>query len=181
MKSFSGHFPIFLTGFMGSGKSTIGRSMSQLTQIPLLELDDCIERLSKSSITEIFNESGEEGFRQIETEALHNLDLKSKLIVSTGGGTPVFNDNMEWMIKRGCVVHLQCRPGVLFHRLAPEKLQRPLLSSLSDTELMVFIIDVLKNRLPFYSKAHLEVNAEKTPDEVAKEIINKLKIPLTNF
>lgn len=180
MMTVAGGFPIFLTGFMGSGKSTIGQTLSRLTQIPFIELDDRIEQLSGTTIHEIFNDSGEEGFRQIESHALRSLDLKNKLIISTGGGAPIFNDNMDWMIARGSVIHLQCRPGVLFHRLAPEKSKRPLLTRLSDTELMVFIIDLLKNRLPFYSKAQLQVNAEKTPDEVAQEIIKKLNISLTN-
>lgn len=171
---------IFLTGFMCSGKSTIGRLLSAKTGLPFLELDHRIEQECRSSITDIFHEAGEDVFREIEAGVLRGLNTDETHIVSTGGGTPVFYDNMEWMKSKGVVIHLQCRPGVIFHRLAPEKSARPLVSGMNDTDLMGFIIDTLKSRLSYYNQAHIQVNAEKTPEEVVEEILKKLKPALTS-
>lgn len=171
---------IFLTGFMGSGKSTIGRLLAAKTGLPFIELDHRIEQESRSSISEIFRNSGEDGFRKIETAVLRALNPDEHSIISTGGGTPVFHNNMDWMKSHGTVIHLQCRPGVLFHRLAPEKSTRPLLSQINDIDLMGFIMDTLKSRLPIYSQAHIQVNAEKMTEEIVDEIIKKLNNPLTN-
>jgi shikimate kinase len=166
---------------MGSGKSTVGRHLASKIGSHLIELDHRIEQETRTCIGDIFSNSGEEGFRKIETSVLRGLTDIQNTIISTGGGTPIFHDNMDWMKTNGTVIHLQCRPGVLFHRLAPEKSKRPLLVSLTDIDLMGFIIDLLKQRLPYYSRAHIQINAENTPEDVVIDILRALKHPTTNF
>lgn len=180
MNPTTGSPPIFLIGFMGCGKSTVARLLAAKTGHPFIELDHRIEQESGSSISEIFQRSGEEKFRQIEADVLRGLNPAACMIIATGGGTPVHHDNLNWMKSQGIVIHLQCRPGVLFHRLAQEKSTRPLISKLNDIDLMGFIMETLKNRLPFYSQAQIQINAENSIVEVADELLRRLKTTPTS-
>ncbi|MCE2846900.1 MAG: AAA family ATPase [Sphingobacteriales bacterium] len=166
--------PIFLIGFMGSGKSTVGRSLGALTGTPFTDLDEEIAMLHPQGITGIFQESGEARFRELETIQLRSITTSAVGIVATGGGCPVHSNNLEWMNETGTTIYLKCRPGILFHRLAKEKNGRPLLKDLSDLELMETINSLLKSRHVVYEKASIHVDGHKTADEICKSILQQM-------
>jgi len=166
---------IFLTGYMGSGKTTTGEITAGLLGYAFVDLDKEIEKLEGCPVHEIFETKGEPIFRLIERRALMEAAASDNIVIATGGGCPAFENNMQWMNENGTTVYLRCHPGVLFHRLAPEKKGRPLLSRLSDLELMGYISAHLEERGPVYEKAIIKVNAEQTPDQVAKAIMEQLR------
>ncbi len=144
---------VFLIGFTGSGKSTTGKLVASKTGFSFVDLDMTIEEKTGKTITEIFNLSGQDAFRQLETENLHELKDQNKTIVSVGGGCPCIDGNMEWMINNGLVIFLKAHHGTLFHRLLPAKKNRPLIAGLTDVQLMEYILNQLPVREKFYEKA----------------------------
>lgn len=166
---------IFITGYMGSGKTTTGEIVAGLLGYAFIDLDKKIGQLQGCPIHEIFETRGESFFRQIEREALMETAAYGKIVVATGGGCPAFENNMQWMNENGTTVYLRCHPGVLFHRLAPAKKERPLLSKLSDIDLMGYISAHLEERGPVYETAMIKVNAEQDSVQVAKSIMEHLR------
>lgn len=145
--------PIFLIGYMGSGKTTLGSGVEARAHITFIDLDQYIEEKEKASISDIFKERGEEGFRQIERECLQELAVRKDVLVACGGGTPCFFDNMELMNNSGTTVWLDASIDVLQARLTVARSQRPLIAKLDDNELRIFITESLNKRNPYYSKA----------------------------
>lgn len=145
--------PIFLIGYMGCGKTTLGRALAKATGRPFYDLDFYIEQRFRSSVSRLFEERGEEGFRRLEKAMLREVGEFDDAIVSCGGGTPCFFDNMDYMLARGRVVWLQADPGRLCERLAVGRSRRPLLSALSDSELLGFIERGLETRRHHYERA----------------------------
>jgi shikimate kinase len=163
---------IFLTGFMGSGKSTAGKLVSSKTGYTYIDLDAAIEEKEKKSITEIFNDAGQDYFRQLETEMLHSLADQKKAIVSVGGGCPCVNENIEWMNSNGKTIYLKAHHGTLFHRLMPTKKNRPLIAQLSDVQLMEYILNQLPVRDKFYSRSHFTIEtATEQPSVLCHRIV----------
>ncbi len=154
---------IFLIGFMGCGKTYWGRLLAEKLSIPFLDLDDWITTNYGASIAHIFAEKGESGFRVLERDALRSLSELPKSIVATGGGTPCFFDNMDWMNSIGTTIYLKTAPALLVERLRHEKEFRPLIADLEDLDLQDFIIDKLAEREHFYlsAKVVLEQTAAK--------------------
>ena len=152
---------------MGSGKTYWGRRLSERYQIPVIDLDTYVEEHEGCSIEDIFLTKGEEKFRQLETEALKSLcKTHQDLIVSTGGGTPAFHQNMEYMLKQGIVIYLQAEAEWLAHRMQDEYQHRPLLlQSEPDTRLQI-IRDLLKKRIPFYEMAHYQFPVSDLNDTI---------------
>ncbi len=150
---------IFLTGYMGSGKTTIGKKLASLMNYNFVDLDDRIEQETGRSIPELF-QKGEHDFREIETMVLRSLSEAPNTVISTGGGTPCFNDNIAWMKSHGITIYIQMTAGSLFHRLSLSKKERPLLSGKSDVELMEYITDTLREREFFYQQSHYTVKGE---------------------
>ena len=140
---------------MGSGKSKTGEALAKIFKLSFVDIDQLIENKIGSSISAYFESKGEESFRKIETEVLHSTKSLNNIIVATGGGTPCFNDNLDWMNKHGITVYLEANAGLLFHRLALSKAGRPLIESLNDVELMEYISGSLAKRIPIYSKASI--------------------------
>ncbi len=138
---------------MGCGKSTLGRALSRLTGISLIDLDTYIERRFHRTVTELFAERGESGFREIETAMLEEVAAFEDVIVACGGGTPCFGRNMEVMNRSGLTVWLNTPRDVLLRRLIRGKHKRPLIAQKSDEELGAFIDAALEARKPFYSQA----------------------------
>ncbi len=162
---------VYLLGFMGSGKSTLGAKVARRIGYSFHDLDTIIEEKQGKSISRLFEEAEESGFRAIEKEALHDTFLLKNTIIACGGGTPCFFDNMEKMNHNGLTVYLRLSPGSLFHRLAPQKLQRPLIASMPDLPLMEYIIRESESREVFYSQAGLIMKGENLkPEELAMEI-----------
>ncbi len=148
---------IYIIGFMGSGKTTAGKELAAELGWNFLDLDILTEEKAGKSIPDIFSEHGEEYFRKIESEALKSLEYKTDTIVSTGGGAPCFEDNMDFMLKTGFTVYLKLTPDQLCKRLADSKGERPLIKNLGKDELLAFIENTLHSRKEWYNKADLVV------------------------
>ena len=144
---------IILIGYMGSGKTTVGRALAKDIGLPFYDLDWYIESRMRKKVSDIFAERGEEGFRQIERNMLHEVAEFEDVIISCGGGTPCFFDNMDYLNAQGQVVWLRCEPDVLHKHLMMGKGDRPLLKGKSPEELTAYICEQLAYREQFYSKA----------------------------
>ena len=144
---------IFLIGYMGCGKSTLGKALAQRCDIEFIDLDDYIETRAGKKIREIFVDEGEAAFRGIEREMLLEVSEKANVLVACGGGTPCFGDNMSLMNSRGITVLLQTSHERLFERLKRGRHKRPLIAALTDEQLDVFIEEQLEKRMPHYSKS----------------------------
>lgn len=155
---------IFLIGYMGSGKTTLGKAYARAMQLQFIDLDWYIEERFHKTVQELFEERKEDGFREIERNMLHEVAEFEDVIIACGGGTPCFFDNMEYMNGKGETVFLDASPEVLFRRLKIAKSKRPLLMDKSDEELMDVIQNALRIRIPFYSQAKYVFNAESLED-----------------
>lgn len=149
---------IILIGYMGAGKTTVGKALAKELGIPFYDLDWYIENRRRKTVSEIFAEQGEEGFRKIEHNMLHEVAEFEDVIISCGGGTPCFFDNIDYMNEQGQVVYLKASPEVLYKHLLMGKGERPLLKGKSEEELITFIREQLEKREPFYSKARYTVD-----------------------
>lgn len=145
---------IFLTGYMGAGKTTLGKAFSREHKLQFIDLDWYIEERFHRSISQLFAERGEAGFRELEQKMLHEVGEFENVLISTGGGTPCFFDNMAYMKRQGQTVFLNVSTDVLFRRLRIATHQRPILQGKTDEELRHFIQKALTERLPFYTQAH---------------------------
>ena len=150
---------IFLTGYMGAGKTTLGKAFARKMNVPFVDLDWYIEERFHKTVGELFTERGETGFRELERNMLHEVAEFENVVISTGGGAPCFFDNMEFMNRVGKTVFLDVHPDVLFRRLRIAKQQRPILQGKEDDELKAFIIRALEQRAPFYTQAQYIFNA----------------------
>ncbi len=155
---------ILLIGYMGAGKTTLGRALAAKLGITFIDLDNYIEQRFRKNISQIFAEKGEEGFRDIERRMLHEVAEFEDVIISTGGGTPCFFDNIEFMNSKGITVYLQVPVERLFIRLSIARKQRPLIKDKSDDELKAFIAEQLAKRELHYSKAQHTFEADKLED-----------------
>ncbi len=145
---------IFLLGFMGSGKSTIGKSFAKKQNVPFYDLDDYIVKVENRSIAEIFEQDGEEGFRQVEHNRLKELcELPEDCLISLGGGTPCFKDNMKYLKGQGKSVYLQTDTEILVGRLAQNNAKRPLVAGKSKEEIRHVVQHLLNQRESFYLQA----------------------------
>lgn len=161
---------IFLIGFMGAGKTHIGKLLSEKMNIPFFDLDEYIEGKASKSILEIFQNEGEEAFRILERKCLRDFGVIGNAVVAVGGGTPCFFDNVEWMNDQGVTIYLKASPELLAKRLASGKLHRPLIAGLSTDALIDFITTKLKERSDFYEKASVVVDQEEVEFNVVEEI-----------
>ena len=154
---------------MGAGKTTVGKSLSKNLGIPFYDLDWYIESRMRKTVSQIFAEKGEEGFRQIEYNMLHEVAEFEDVIISCGGGTPCFFDNMDYLNQQGDVVYLKATPETLYKHLLMAKVERPLLKDKTPEELIAYITEHLKEREPFYGKARhiLDVNVLDNYDKIA--------------
>ena len=166
---------IILLGYMGAGKTTIGRALSRLTSREFYDLDWYIEQRFRKSVSDIFAEEGEAVFREREQALLHELAEFEDVILAVGGGTPCFFDNMDYMNSRAETVFLSCTVDTIIEHLHISHSRRPLLEGKTDDELRTFIGQNLDMRMPFYSRARhtLEVPTLRTKEQitdVAKKI-----------
>lgn len=150
---------IFLIGMMGSGKSFISKHLALELKLNCFDLDEVIEKAEKETISNIFNQKGEEYFRQLETDYLYQFANKDNFVVATGGGTPCFNNNINWMNENGITVWLDESIDIIAKRLESGKEHRPLIAKLSNDKLKKFVESKLKERKSFYSKARLSYNS----------------------
>ena len=163
---------LFLIGFMGSGKTHWGRQLSAKLQTPFFDLDEVIVQTEKKSITEIFSQHGEEYFRYKEKEVMEELVMDhEKFILSCGGGTPCFFNNILFMKKNGKVLWLNTAVETLKERLLKERQTRPLVKAIGDTELKAYIIRKLGERRMYYEQADIIVDEEQVSLESLIEML----------
>ena len=149
---------------MGAGKTTLGRALSKELGMQFIDMDSYIEARFCKTISKIFAEKGEEGFRDIERRMLHEVGEFEDVIISTGGGTPCFFDNVEYMNSQGTTVFLDVPEERLFIRLSIARNNRPLIKEKNDSELRSFIAEQLAKRRPHYEKAQHRFIADKLED-----------------
>ena len=144
---------VYLIGYMGSGKTTLGKAFARAAHLQFIDLDWYIEERMHQTVKDLFAERGENGFREIERNMLHEAGEFENVVIAAGGGTPCFFDNMDYMNRTGETVFLNASLEALFRRLKVAKAKRPLLADKTDEELMQVIRDGLDSRMAFYSRA----------------------------
>ena len=159
---------LFLTGFMGSGKTTVGRLLAKKMNYSFVDIDCFIENRYHKTINKIFEEKGEAGFREIEHKVLMEIINYENVVVSSGGGLPCFFDNMDLMNQNGITIYLREDNDDLIKRLNFNKDNRPLIKGKNQKELQDFIETKLREREPFYNRAKLvfDVKSCSTKHEI---------------
>ncbi len=163
---------IFLIGFMGCGKSTIGKKLAKTLSCKFIDLDKYIERKTGESIQQIFKEKGEKYFRVLETESLMEICKSDNLVIATGGGTPCFFDNMQRILDKGICIYLKMEANNLAKRLSKEKSKRPLIENLTEKYLVNFIRKKLVEREVFYNKANHIIQAKNISEKDIIKLIS---------
>jgi len=150
--------PLFIIGFTGVGKTTFGKAYAQKHLLPFIDLDDFIVEKEDESISAIFRTKGESYFREKESYYLKNLP--KNIVIATGGGTPCFFDNMDWMLKNGGVLYLKdSNENIIKNLLKTDLAKRPLLSNFNQSELIQWVEVKMNERLPYYQKAHYSLDS----------------------
>ncbi len=169
---------IFLIGFMGSGKSFWATQLAQKLGCLCVDLDTLIVQGEQKSIAQIFEQQGESHFRALEQQYLSELigdNGKKKLVAATGGGTPTVEQNMDLMLRSGCVVYLQASPTLLAQRLQAETEHRPLLRGKNQAELERFIATKLAEREVSYQRAHVIITQDAANDDLLEALFVQIK------
>ena len=149
---------IIIIGYMGAGKTTVGKALSKELGIPFYDLDWYIESRMRKTVAQLFAERGEENFRQIEYNMLHEVAEFEDVIISCGGGTPCFFDNIDYMNEQGETIYLKATPEVLYGHLKMGKTVRPLLLGKTEDELLSYIGQQLSVRENYKAKHVLDVS-----------------------
>ena len=168
----AGSVKIFLVGFMGCGKTHWGQRLAEKLTLPFFDLDLQIEEKEEKNITEIFAAQGEEHFRLLEKDVLHLVtESHDSFIMATGGGTPCFYNNIDYMKAQGVVVWINCPVDCLHGRLLKEKEKRPLIRDLSDDQLHAYITKKYADRKIYYRQASVIIDGENLTLE---NLLNKI-------
>jgi len=163
---------LFLIGYMGSGKTTTGKCLAKKYDLNFVDLDYYIEQRYLKTVSQLFKEKGEEGFRRIEHALLKEVAEFENVIISTGGGTACFFDNLELMNQKGETVYLKASAAELTSYLSASLTRnRPLIAQKNEEELLAFISESLEKREPFYSKAKYTINARDTSYEFFDKLL----------
>lgn len=164
---------IFLIGFMGSGKSSLGAAIAEDLELRFIDLDKSVETLAGKDMPTIFKTDGETHFRELEAKALRQQLKEEDFVMACGGGTPIYSDNMDAMNEAGVTIYLKLSTDTLTERLAAETESRPLLNDLKGHELWTFVHENLTEREPFYLKAKYKVKAK---DLKAAELVEFIRL-----
>lgn len=159
---------IFIIGYMGSGKTTVGKLLAKSLSLSFVDLDAYIETKYRKKVPALFAEKGEDGFRKIENQSLREVAEFEDVVISTGGGTPCFFDNMEVMNSAGTTIYIEVHPEDLANHLMTSKTVRPLILGKSREELVPFITEHLSHRECYYRKAQIVHHIDRmiTKDEI---------------
>ena len=150
---------IFLIGFMGSGKTTLGKQLASRLGYRFIDQDDAIEKRLHKTVPQIFESEGENKFRETERDVIREMAETDNVVVATGGGAPCFFDNIQVMNKIGVSVYIKVDPKTLVNRLKKSPTERPLIKGKDDEELLRFVTAKLNERDAFYSKATTTVQS----------------------
>lgn len=166
---------IFLIGFMGAGKSLVGKHLAERLGLDFMDMDAVLEAKEGMSIQEVFLRKGENYFRKLEAASLRELDRLSNVIIATGGGMPCYFDNIKWMNEHGITIFLDVTVEELAARLRCESDKRPLLKGTLPRELRVFIENKLEERIEFYNQAQFICHAGYPWEELVDGLANYFK------
>ncbi|MCD8072521.1 MAG: shikimate kinase [Alistipes sp.] len=169
---------IFLVGFMGCGKTSLGKKIASKLGWPFVDMDMDIEQRYGMKVSELFERFGEDYFRKVESEILREISGRDgDAVVSTGGGAPCHRENMDIMNSAGATVYLRMSPEKLLSRLEHGRDKRPKIRGMSDDELLSFIREILPGREKAYSRAHLVIDCNgATDDYICGHIIDYLEV-----
>jgi len=156
---------------MGSGKSYWGNKWALTSGFKFIDIDDLVEKQQGKSIGKIFEQYGEYYFRNLETNVLRSFKDAGNIIIATGGGTPCYNDNINWMNKNGTCVYLRSAPENILKRLVKEKVKRPLIKNLQDEELLFYIREKIKERDFFYRQANVVLDVDSLDEDYFPEFL----------
>ncbi|MCX7744077.1 MAG: shikimate kinase [Flavobacteriales bacterium] len=159
---------IYLIGFMGAGKSTLGPLLAKKLGYSCIETDILVEKLAGLTIPEIFRIHGEHHFRELEKHVLHFTQLCEDTVICTGGGTPCYANNLEWMKMHGLTIYLSCDDEVLIQRIENSQKERPLFTNQKS------IVELLDARRKFYQQAHMHVLNNNTPETTIKNLVKAI-------
>lgn len=162
---------IYIIGYMCSGKSSISRRIASRIGYEQCDTDDLFEEKYRICVNDFFEKYGEDYFRKFESEILKKTEEMHNVVVSTGGGTPCFFDNMQWMNENGTTVFVKISPATACNRIKTAKRKRPLVYGKDEDKLTQFIENHYNSRLPFYEQAHITVKGENFDID---EVINLL-------
>ena len=162
-------------GYMGVGKTTVGRILSESLQMPFYDLDEVIENRSGQTIPQIFSIYGEPAFRAVESSALYWTTKRTEAVIATGGGAPCYNQNMHLIKQHGFSIYLKMDPSDLHKRLLSESSTRPRIANFDTSELMEFIQQELKFRDPIYQEADLIVDANRPLYDLKQDLLEYLR------
>lgn len=151
---------IYIVGFMGSGKTTIAKRLANRLGMEWYDTDRMFEERFHISVNDFFHKYDEPLYRRLETEMLHSTAQFDQAIISTGGGTACFNDNMDWMNQHGLTLFLKVSPQTAYDRLLHAKVKRPLAVNKTPEELMTFVKACFAERLPYYEQAKMTIKGE---------------------
>lgn len=165
---------VILIGFMGAGKTTLGKKVAKKMNLPFIDSDRHIEDYYQKSIGEIFTENGESFFRTLETEFIESLSEKGEFVLATGGGMPCFGKNMELLNALGTTFYLERSPKELATRLFNAKSRRPLIDGMEKEELISFIEERLALREEYYKSANVILSREVQTPAMVEEYTNLL-------
>lgn len=168
---------IFLVGYAGSGKSSLGKRLARRLGVRFVDTDKQVELQEGASIADIFHYEGEEYFRIAERRAVEALANDGvDMVIATGGGLPTWRDNMDWLLRSGMTVYLRRTPEQILSRLSDYgREKRPMFRGKSDEELLQFMHEQMALREPYYAKSHIDVDCTIMSDEdVVEYLVTKL-------
>lgn len=166
---------LFLIGLMGSGKSFLGKKISEALHLPFIDLDSEIEKVEGQAVSEVFSAKGEEYFRKIEAATLRVCAETKEFVMATGGGVPCFHQNMEFIKKTGVSIFLDVPTATIAKRLNEEQRdQRPILRNTTSDNVEQTLAALLKDRLKFYSQADFTVSGEVTESAVLQLLDSRM-------
>jgi shikimate kinase len=152
---------VVLIGFMGAGKSTIGKELAGRLKLPFVDTDELIEEQEGKSIRELFDSIGEAAFRGLEAQVIRSLNSHDSMVIAVGGGLPVYHNNMEYLNGNGLTIYLNHEPEVLVERLVADRFHRPLVSNLLKDDLLKFVQQSIQERDTFYKKAKIILSTDQ--------------------
>lgn len=170
---------IYIVGFMGSGKTTTAKRLARRLEMEWYDTDRMFEERFHISVNDFFQKYDEPLYRRLETEMLHSTEQFENAIISTGGGTACFNDNMDWMNQHGLTLFLRVSPQTAYDRLLHAKVKRPLAVNKTPTELQAFVNECFAERLPFYEQAQITIKGEDLDLETLVKTIQELNTPFS--
>lgn len=165
---------VYIVGYMGAGKTTAARRLAQRLGWGVADTDALFEEKYKISVNDFFNKYDEPLYRKLESEVLKSTESLENVVVSTGGGTACYFDNMEWMNQHGLTVFLRISPQAAVDRVIHSRHKRPLVEGKTEEELTEFVQRHYTSRLPYYEQAQITVKAEDLDLENLIEMINGL-------